>query len=57
MITPPDVDAVIFDYLKGTTLIVVCGWCPKPAVPDTRPNLTHGICPACVAKFETGGRG
>lgn len=38
-------------------LVVVCGWCPDVDQKTRAAELagfrvTHGICPACVEKFE-----
>ena len=35
----------------SNALITVCAWCPDFERTDQRENITHGICPACVAKM------
>lgn len=42
-------DAQRFGHIRQTTLRTVCAWCEPGA---TGGGLTHGICPACLAKME-----
>lgn len=44
-----------FPPTEGGTLKVVCAWCKKHLRgPEGASEISHGMCPACAAEFESG---
>jgi len=60
MILDPKAEAFIFVSAKriaNPSLLVICGWCPGArqktlAAQAEGKMVSHGMCPACQAKFE-----
>lgn len=56
-------DKIIHDAVKhGRAPIIICAWCPNALVKTEEAwragrQVSHGICPSCVLKFEEGSDG
>jgi hypothetical protein len=50
-----DADADLIARLTDSAprrLVMICAWCPDFRPGTATPGVTHGICPACQARFE-----
>jgi len=57
--TGPKLDAAIADNAAvDAQLATVCAWCtPRAELEAMGPGISHGMCPACVERFEADDRG